>query len=368
MPYSSHKGLSLIVQISRDPDDHGREQTPHHSAPISHAGVHSERMQEHATAMVHRPLIDDEPEGLIAEDMERWQGKVAIVTGASSGIGADIAVELVKRGIKVVAVARRVERVEVRILLLAVYLHCCGTCQERDKGGRSSTKSGESRGTQGWRREIVQNIPEHLDDLNSTVDHCVTGRDISSAESSERAREAVKSMRERGVDDGHIIHINSPTQLSHQSHGEFYKKLTEGLCRELVQLNSHIRVTSVSPGAVDTDFAEGLDIANWKALREEFVKNNPVLESKDITDAVIYTLSTPPHVQEKPPSVHPTEIRTSISPSSAVELNTTSALANYATELEREGARVGYKSILFVEIGAVPFSSISEAATLPDAG
>nr|CAD7590355.1 unnamed protein product [Timema genevievae] len=35
---------------------------------------------------------------------------------------------------------------------------------------------------------------------------------------------------------------------------------------------------------------------------------------------------------EKPPPVHPTEIRTSISPSSAVELKTTSALANYATE------------------------------------
>ncbi|CAG2058929.1 unnamed protein product, partial [Timema podura] len=38
--------------------------------------------------------------------------------------------------------------------------------------------------------------------------------------------------------------------------------------------------------------------------------------------------------REKPPPVHPTEIRTSISPSSAVELNTTSALANYATEAE----------------------------------
>nr|CAD7426303.1 unnamed protein product [Timema monikensis] len=34
--------------------------------------------------------------------------------------------------------------------------------------------------------------------------------------------------------------------------------------------------------------------------------------------------------QEKPPPVHPTEIRNSISPSSAVELNTTSTLANYA--------------------------------------
>nr|CAD7440078.1 unnamed protein product [Timema bartmani] len=35
---------------------------------------------------------------------------------------------------------------------------------------------------------------------------------------------------------------------------------------------------------------------------------------------------------EKPPPVHPTEIRTSIYPSSAAEINTTSALANYATE------------------------------------
>nr|CAD7598051.1 unnamed protein product [Timema genevievae] len=45
---------------------------------------------------------------------------------------------------------------------------------------------------------------------------------------------------------------------------------------------------------------------------------------------------------EKPPPVHPTEIRTSISPSSAVELNTTSALANYATEA------VGYPRALHV--------------------
>nr|CAD7443024.1 unnamed protein product [Timema bartmani] len=38
------------------------------------------------------------------------------------------------------------------------------------------------------------------------------------------------------------------------------------------------------------------------------------------------------YTMEKPLPVHPTEIRTSISPSSAIELNTTSALANYATE------------------------------------
>nr|CAD7461275.1 unnamed protein product [Timema tahoe] len=38
--------------------------------------------------------------------------------------------------------------------------------------------------------------------------------------------------------------------------------------------------------------------------------------------------------REKPLPVHPTEIQTSISPSLAVELNTTSALVNYATEAE----------------------------------
>ena len=45
--------------------------------------------------------------------MDRWVGKLAVVSGASAGIGLATSKELLKHGINVVGLARRKSKIEV---------------------------------------------------------------------------------------------------------------------------------------------------------------------------------------------------------------------------------------------------------------
>uniref|UniRef100_A0A8C7ZAU1 Dehydrogenase/reductase SDR family member 11 n=1 Tax=Oryzias sinensis TaxID=183150 RepID=A0A8C7ZAU1_9TELE len=77
-------------------------------------------------------------------------------------------------------------------------------------------------------------------------------------------REAYKSMKERNVDDGHIINVNSmgghrvvPSADEHFYCATKYAvtALTEGIRQELREANTHVRATCISPGVVETEFA-----------------------------------------------------------------------------------------------------------------
>ena len=49
-----------------------------------------------------------------ASSMERWNGKVALVSGASVGIGFEIVNKLARAGMKVVGFSRNPEKLQVR--------------------------------------------------------------------------------------------------------------------------------------------------------------------------------------------------------------------------------------------------------------
>lgn len=258
--------------------------------------------------------------------MDKWAGKVAVVTGASAGIGAAILVELAKHGVIAVGLARRKDRIQKIADDNKAYKIHAVECDLMDNN--SITKAFEwvesnlggvdilvnNAGTLRSASLLDQTKPDS--DYLLTIETNLTGLLIAT-------RRALKTMINRPA--GYIInigsvagHVNaSPTLVEYGINVYGATKhavtnLTDMFRLELAAIdNRKIRVSNVSPGGVVTEIFEvagftSKDMPYAKEVLQEQTGATPMLEAGDIADAVVYLLSTKPSVNISELIIHPT--------------------------------------------------------------
>ncbi|XP_055052078.2 dehydrogenase/reductase SDR family member 11 [Misgurnus anguillicaudatus] len=242
--------------------------------------------------------------------MDRWKGRVALVTGASVGIGAAIAKSLVQNGMKVVGCARNVEQIEklasecVKSGFSGTLIpYKCDLSVEEEILAMFSSIKIQHHGVDVCINNAGLAHPDNI--LNGKTSGWKAMLDVNVIGLSVCTREAYQSMKERNVDDGHIININSMCghRVVHNSDVHFYAAtkfavtaLTEGLRQELREAKAHIRATSISPCLVETEFAFRL-LKHKPEMAAATYTSFKCLEADDVASAVVYVLSAPPHVQ-----------------------------------------------------------------------
>ena len=229
------------------------------------------------------------------------EGSVALVTGASAGIGRAVAVGLSARGARVICAARRRDRLEA----LVDKLPNPALALELDISDGEAADGVLARLPEEWRQiDILINNAGHdlggrqsyhkrdPEDVAAVIQTNVTGMMRTTLA-------ILPGMRERGR--GHIVTIGSVNGVEWVARHSVYvasKFAVHGFTNSLRQelQGSGVRLTEVMPGLVRSEFAA----ARWggdEARADEFyAKLGAALSPEDVAAAVLYALDTPAHV------------------------------------------------------------------------
>lgn len=238
------------------------------------------------------------------------QGKVALVTGASSGIGEAIARKLAARGIHVMLAARRLDRIEN----IAQHI--------REQGGTAQAVQCDVRELDqvqamvratvarfggidilvanagfGYRSPIVDGDPERW---KAMIDTNVYGMLLT-------LKYGVPPIVERGAGD--IFLLSSVAGQVVAAGGGAYSAtkfavnaIGEALRQEVSRKN--IRVTLLAPGVVLSEFQE---VAGYPpGFIENWLGGTPPVQKEDIADVVSNVLDLPRHVSINQMIIRPT--------------------------------------------------------------
>jgi 3-hydroxy acid dehydrogenase/malonic semialdehyde reductase len=220
------------------------------------------------------------------------RGKRAVVTGASSGIGAATARRLREAGVRVAGGARRADEIEADIALELDVTDAasCATFLEgalAELGGVDILVN--NAGLALGRDPFVDSTEE---DEQTIIETNISGL--------VRITRLALPHLEHG---GHIVNMGSIAAIWPYEKGTLYclsKAAVHTFSRALREdlLGKPIRITTLAPGLVETDFSlvrfRG-DEEKARAVYADVALGGPI-HAEDVADCIMFALTRPPHV------------------------------------------------------------------------
>jgi NADP-dependent 3-hydroxy acid dehydrogenase YdfG len=245
--------------------------------------------------------------------MKRLDGRVALVTGASSGIGEATAIALAEAGAKVAIAARRRDRLQALADRLAP-LGAEPLVLEADLLDEHIAQQivADTERHFGWLDILVNNAGVMYLEPVAEADlgrwrRMLELNVLSLIASTQAALAGMKSRR-----DGHIVNVSStagrianPNAAAYSATKFGVVAFSEALRREVYADN--IRVSIIEPGVVQTELRDHIGHAATQASLNAWASNMRQLQAEDVAEAIVFCVTRPSHVNVNEILMRPTD-------------------------------------------------------------
>lgn len=239
-------------------------------------------------------------------------GKVALVTGASSGIGAATALELARAGATVALAARRADRL-------------AGLVAEIEARGGTALALAGDMAVEAEAIKAVEDTVARFGRIDILINSAgiMQAGGVEGADLAEFRRvyeinvfgtlytsaAAVPHMLKQGIGD--IVNITSlagrkggPETNAYSGSKHAANAMTDAMRQELG--NRNIRVAILMPGATTTEVAGGITNPDWRNAIAAHVSKEGAVQPEEIGQTIVFMLSMPRNVNISEISVRPT--------------------------------------------------------------